>query len=301
MRLKRKKVDQDTPASDGRLPPIERQAACVDWLTVTCKDAELQRRIYDEAGKVATILKAQGNVQRPWAFKGYNGWSIRGLRWGIRDDSSIAMLSGEAAALNWPVMLSWATNVTRLDIAVTLDLVEPLEHIASQAYGIITLDGTRPCPQGSRKYSLVVNSAGGETLYVGSRASDQFGRLYDKGREMSDDQAVPTGKIWRYEVEFKSNRAGRIAAQLLASAKREQSTATDDIGATVHKWYLSRGIAPIWKDDKGVAYSAETYAKVSDDAITLQWLASGVSPSVRRLIDKGRGTEVLVALGITAD
>lgn len=285
----------------AHLPVIEGQAASVDWLTVTCKDPDLQRRIHDEVIRLSTILKDQGNVIKPWAFKGYKGFAARGLRWGVRDDSSIAMLSGEAASLNWPVMIAWATNITRLDVAVTLTLAEPLEHVASGAYGTLTQGLGEEAPRGSRKFSLVVNSSGGETLYVGSRASDQFGRLYDKGREASDDLAIPTGKIWRYEVEFKADRASRIGAQMLASARREENTATDDIAETVYKWFLSRGISPIWIADKGRAYSTETYAKITDAGVTLQWLATGVAPSVRRLMEIGLGTEVLEALGITAD
>jgi hypothetical protein len=301
MKLRRSQPEIESPPHDEELPRINTKAATVDWLTVTCKDPDLQYRVFHEAGRLATIQKERGNVQKPWSFKGYKGWAIEGLRWGAREDSSIVMLSGQAASLNWPTMLAWAGNVTRLDLAVTIDLVTPLKHRASEAYGILTMDGQVEANRGSRKYSLVVNSAGGETLYVGSRASDQFGRLYDKGREQTDDLMIPTGKIWRYEVEFKGDRASRVGAQMLESAKRDEGPATEDIGQTVYKWFLSRGIAPIWKPDKGQEYSTEVYAKLSDDDLTLQWLATGVSPSVARLMDNGRGTEVLNALGITAD
>lgn len=294
-------VHQNASENGRDLPVIERKSASVDWLTVTCKDEELQRRVHAEVQRLMTISKAAGNVQKVWSFQGYQGWAIKGLRWGNREDSSIVMLSGEAASLNWPVMLAWAGNVTRLDVAVTIDLAEPLLNIASEAYATLFPSTQNRIARGIRKYSLVQNSAGGETLYVGSRASDQFGRLYDKGRELTDDLTIPTGKLWRYEVEFKGDRASRIGSQMLASARREQSTATEDIGATVHKWFLSRGVPTIWAADKGEAYSTEVYAKLSDDDVTLQWLATGVSPSVQRLIDNGRGTEVLTALGITAD
>jgi hypothetical protein len=284
------------------LPVIKSRSASVDWLTVTCKDVELQRRVHSEAIRLMSMLKAAGNVQKPWNFQGYKGWACKGLRWANREDSSICMLSGEAASLNWPVMLAWAGNVTRLDVAVTIDLVEPRTLVASGAYEFLFPRPGDRAERGVRKYSLVVNSAGGETLYVGSRASDQFGRLYDKGREMTDDELkLPTGKLWRYEVEFKGDRASRIGEQMLASARRDESTATEDIGATVYNWFLSRGIGPIWKPDKGVAFSTEVYAKLSDDDITLHWLATGVSPSVARLMENGRGTEVLNALGISAD
>lgn len=278
-------------------PEIETQAASVDWLTVTAKEAKYQGLLFDEANRVMTALKEMGNVQKPWKMRGYEGYSCGGFRWGARHDSSICMLSGDTAQLNWPVMLAWAGKVTRLDLAVTVTLLEPLPDVAKDAYDFLTLRGT--VTEGrTKKYTLIVNNSGGQTMYIGSRASDQYGRLYDKGREQDKDDTIPIGKIWRFEVEFKAYRADRVAAQLLEVARLEQTHARDQIAATVYKWYLSRGIKPIWFADDNTAFSMETSAKLSDEDITLQWLSRQVSPSVTRLIERGRGTEVLEALGI---
>lgn len=278
-------------------PDVQTQAASVDWLTVTAKEATYQGLLFDEANRVMDVLKRQGNVQKPWGFKGYTGYSCGGFRWGSRHDSSICMLSGDVAQMNWPVMLAWAGKVTRLDLAVTVTLLEPLANVASDAYDFLTLRGTVSGGR-TRKYTLMQNNSGGQTMYVGSRASDQYGRLYDKGREQDKDDTIPIGKIWRFEVEFKAYRADRIAAQLLEVARFEQTHARDQIAATVYKWYLSRGIKPIWDADDNAAFSMETSAKLSDEEVTLEWLSRQVSPSVTRLIERGRGTEVLEALGI---
>src|SRR3989304_5980210 len=137
---------------------------------------------------------------------------IRNLRWGMRTDGCIMMLSGQDAAINWLPALALAQNVTRLDLAVTVSLADPITDVAKRAYAWVLTD-PHSCPGKKRKYSYVENSSGGQTVYIGSRASDQFGRLYDKGCESAKDACAPPGLLWRYEVEFKAYRAKKLARQ----------------------------------------------------------------------------------------
>ena len=58
---------------------IDAQCASIDWLTVTAKDEEHQRLLLSEAQRLFSASKAAGNVQRPWKFSGYDGWSIQGV------------------------------------------------------------------------------------------------------------------------------------------------------------------------------------------------------------------------------
>lgn len=276
---------------------FEEQTASVDWLTITAREEQYINLLVLEAQRTMRDLKAKGYAQKPWNFRGYVGWTCGGMRYGSRDDGVCVMLSGQTADLNWPVVLSWANNVTRLDLACTLTLRDPYPNLATLWYGVITLGNTSRAKL-PRKYTLITNSLGGETLYIGSRASDQYGRLYDKGREENANLDVPDGKIWRYEVEFKQYRANKIAGYLLEEAKREESPVRDQISATVHKWFLSRGIQPIWNSDNDLAWAMDISAKLSDDATTLHWFSTQVAPSVRRLMAKGKGQEVLQSLGL---
>lgn len=277
---------------------VESLASGVDWLTVTCKRSDHRGLIYREATRLFDQAKQAGWVQKPWKFKGYNGWKCAGLRWGSREDSDIVMLSGESAALNWMVFLSWATNVSRLDLAVTVSLMKPIKNVAKRVYAKKVADGKKPCRY-AKTYSYVENNQGGQTLYIGSRASDQFARIYDKGKEDRSLSKIAVGKIWRYEIEFKQYRARRVARQLLEQASQDFDGARKSIGQTVYKWFLSREIPLIWQTDEGLAYSTETYAKVTDVDTQLQWLSTQVSPTVKRLIEGGNGTQVLLALGLS--
>lgn len=276
---------------------IDAQCASIDWLTVTAKDEEHQRLLLSEAQRLFSASKAAGNVQRPWKFSGYDGWSIQGVRYGQRSDSTILMLSGHAASLNWEPALSFCDNITRIDLALTVTLAEPWPGIAKTAYEFIVGPG-KTDNRFTRKFSLVVNSEGGETLYIGSRASDQFGRLYDKGREQGEALNLPAGKIWRYEVEFKSYRASKVGSQLLERSKQCNGLVVNAMADTVYLWFMARGILPISHKSDEVPFALDVSAKVTDDEVTLSWLSTSVSPAVRRLFQNGKKRETLLALGL---
>jgi len=278
---------------------VEQQIADVDWLTVTTTDDEMSHRMYNEAVRTATYYKDLGFVQKPWSFKGYTGWMVGSLRFGVRQDGAISMLSGDVARMNFDVFLRHCTNVTRIDLAVTLTLADPFPDLAFKSYQAIggPMFGECAC---KRKLTYLTNSNGGQTLYVGSRASDQYGRIYDKGAELRevDDLDIDLGVMWRYEVEFKKYRAKRLAGQIL-----DNVSTTDDVhnlmGATVDKWFLSRGLPTIIRSYEEQPFLTDVSVGISDVETTLRWMSTQVSPSVQRLIAQGEKSRVLTALGIS--
>lgn len=274
------------------------QLADVDWLTITSKNKDIRNRMWQEANRIMHILKEQGFAQKPWRFSGYDGWLCGGFRWGTREDSDICMLSGENARVNYDVMLGHCENVTRIDLAVTITLCEPMPTLAFDTYALNAW-GTGRGDQRKRKASFINNSDGGQTLYLGSRASDQYGRIYDKGMENQDRTDVPVdlGRIWRYEVEFKSYRAKRIASQLYEKLHGELDVHSI-IGDTVDTWFKARGLPTIIKNAGDQPFLSDVRATVTDDAMTLKWLSTQVRPSVSRLILNGRLEDVLRALNI---
>jgi hypothetical protein len=171
--------------------------------------------------------------------------------------------------------------------------------VARSAYSLIITDPDK-CHCKKRRFTFIENTAGGQTLYVGSRASDQFGRLYDKGCESEENLCAPPGIIWRYEVEFKSYRAKKLAIQLAETARREETDVSEDIGTFVSQWFIGRNITPIWvgaSDD--MDWTCEIEAQITDDDASLRWLSIQVRPTVERLLDRKRADEVFDALGIT--
>lgn len=278
---------------------VDEQTACVDWLTVTTSAPDIKRDLFAACVDTMEQLKSQGNVVKTWGLRGYKGWACNSLRWGTRKDSDIVMMSGALAQTNYVELLRTCPNPTRIDLAVTVTLATPLEGVAYNAFSSSTdkdaLDGRL-----TRKFTFLRNSQGGETLYVGSRFSDQYGRLYDKGREdrQSLEAGVPEGKIWRYEVEFKGVRAKRIGDQIIQKL-RETDDIHQEIGDTVYKWFLARLPVVIMEPYENLPFHTEISANVSDAETTLNWLSTQVSPSIRRLRESGQLREVLDALGLS--
>ena len=277
-------------------PITKEQTAAVDWLTVTAKSAACRRAIYDQAIRDIAAIKAEGNNIKTWNWKNYTGLQCKGYRWGTRPDSDIWVLSGDQANDYWPAALKLAENVTRIDLAVTVGLVAPETEFAWKIY--LALQGQLNGKQRCKKFTYITNNDGGQTLYVGSRASDQFGRLYDKGRENVKKLDLEPGILWRYEVEFKNARAKRIAEQLshLSCQPREIGNV---LAATVQEWFFCRGVPTLLLKEPGDILGTSVAARVTDDQITLEWLSSQVRPSVKRLVEAGKEYAVRQALGIS--
>jgi len=278
---------------------IDTVTSSVDYLTITVSNSDKSVLLMQEAQRLKVDLEECGWKVRKWGMQGYGGYSIAGLRWGMRTDGCIMMLSGQDAAINWLPALALAQNVTRLDLAVTVSLADPITDVAKRAYAWVLTD-PHSCPGKKRKYSYVENSSGGQTVYIGSRASDQFGRLYDKGCESARDACAPPGLLWRYEVEFKAYRAKKLARQMENTARKGLASVGEEITNLVHTWFLARGIRPLYTTQDHLGeWVLELEARITDDDCSLNWLTLQVRPTVDRLRDRGRSAEVFEALGIT--
>ena len=288
----------------GQLPMVAQDividsvTSSVDFLTITVTNPGKSVLLMQEAQRLKGDLEGCGWKVKKWGMKGYAGYRIAGMAWGMRHDGCIMMLSGQDAAVNWLPALALAENVTRVDLAATVALEKPFINVAKMAYARAITDPER-CQCKRRKYSYVENSAGGQTCYIGSRISDQFGRIYDKGLESEKDACASPGLIWRYEVEFKSYRAKKLARQMEASARAETETVAEAISHLVYTWFRARGIPPIFNDTPAdTDWIVELEARITDDEASLNWLTVQVRPSVERLLEHGREAETLEALGI---
>src|SRR3972149_9442592 len=279
---------------------IDTVTSSVDYLTITVSNSDKSVLLMQEAQRLKVDLEECGWKVRKWGMQGYGGYSIAGLRWGMRTDGCIMMLSGQDAAINWVPALALAQNVTRLDLAVTVALAGPITDVAKRAYALMLTD-PHGCPSKKRKDSYVENSAGGQTVYIGSRASDQFGRLYDKGCESAKDACAPPGLLWRYEVEFKAYRAKKLAYQMGITARQALPSVSEEIAKLVHTWFLARGIRPLYTTQDHLGeWVLGMEARVTDDDCSLNWLTLQVRPTVDRLQARGRSEGGFKALGITS-
>jgi DNA relaxase NicK len=264
--------------------------ATVDWLTVTATSDETRDRVRRKVKTATEIAAAAALTIRSWHWHGYAGWSIESFRYGERDDSSIVMLSGNACAHYWRDFAGEGTNITRVDLAVTTELDRPDDLLLMGYWDSLEDKKARGKPP-RFIYTMMYNSQGGQTLYLGSRESGRFGRIYDKGIE-SESTDTP-GKLWRYEVELKPpyslpitrQLAGRIATDEVAPA----------IAGYVYEFFSQRYLTPRFPAEKNVIL-VEVELKAESDEATLKWLSTQVRSSVKRLAARDKLDDVLQAL-----
>src|SRR6186997_3723215 len=93
----------------------------VDWLTATCNTRWRLLALRDLAVRMGAKLARAGYDVRDSKRLGYTGWTVGQLTYGERHDGAMCVLSGAAAAEWCGEVVPRASNVTRLDVQVTVD------------------------------------------------------------------------------------------------------------------------------------------------------------------------------------
>jgi hypothetical protein len=267
--------------------------ANIDWLTCTTT-SEPRGALW--LGLMHGIAKSGDEKGRmfhvkQWQALGYKGYALQGIRYGFSPKLGyIMILSGRTSAQLWGCVVGHPVKITRIDLACTVRLAFEHTRLAKTYFDQISKDIAEGYQKGGRKYALIQNTDQGETLYVGSRRSAQFGRVYDKGVQSGN---APPGFCWRYEVEYKKPLSGLIARAVAATREKEAAA----IQATVYDWFYSRGVTPVFQGD-GSGVSIELETKISTPEKKLAWLRKQVRPSVMELISGGRSEECIEALGL---
>jgi len=178
-------------------------------------------------------------------------------------------------------------HFTRLDMAVTVLFSQPQPCVREL---LATL------PADKHNYTIIqpANDEGG-TLYIGSRRSDVFARLYDKGAEL---RTLPGRLLWRYEVELKHRHAERAVAQLFVDSVLPSDRLVC-IFENVRHYFTVHAVPFPDVPDAAKQYPVVQYeSRVTDDATTLRWFRTQVYPALMRLDGNGKLDQALEALQI---
>jgi len=142
------------------------------------------------------------------------------------------------------------------------------------------------------KCTLITGLDGqGDTLYVGSRMSERFARVYDKAAQ----QQLTDVRWVRVELELKSG-AARNSLELLADS------VTNDVFIHRCRRLLSTFMAvndPRWTN---LLYAAKMGYKASDRAATDtgKWLRGQVAQAIRRYLQNGGELDTIVDMLVRA-
>ena len=119
-----------------------------------------------------------------------------------------------------------------------------------------------------RSYSQIESSGGGHTIYLGSRASEKFARIYDKGVEAGE------GGDWkRFEVELKGDVA-KEAGRALVDPRNTPAQIFDGITramAVIATPHYTR----FWGEAEPVSLP-----KIAKEADRERWIAEQVTKAV---------------------
>lgn len=202
----------------------------------------------------------------------------------------MVVLTSERAAKFWMPFSAYATRCSRIDLQATIWYNSYDPKVVEQVYDRAMVDSEGAV---GRKVTFIKNERGGDTLYVGSRASAQFGRVYDKYAQQHKK------KVWeyalRYEVEYKKPLSGEVLKWLLKDLPD-----SSQIAANVFSWFSTRGIhtPQVTTNGDNAIQFPERSSALADK---VEWLRKSVRPVYAQLRMAGFQTEADDALGVTQD
>lgn len=189
------------------------------------------------------------------------------------------VLSGVQAAVLAPQiatsLFAPLVSCTRIDVQVTVPAME-----GGRKTGEIGYELRKRFQEGNGRVGRTPDvsiwdneSAVGDTVYIGSRSSDRFVRIYDKHNEQL--------QFLRYECEFKRKQADRIWNDFISSENALHYWLAGTVSAPLREFpELAQAIALM--EERG---TADVWIEVEsrDANKTLAWLHRQVTPAVVKL------------------
>jgi len=272
---------------------VEWWSANVDWVTAT-RDAKL-----DAAGAAkftdgvfAYLRSFYGNKEaRPWAFMDFSGYQLGSACWGNSRERSIVRCYGDAANMAWRQCAAHGSRISRLDIAVTFFPENRGDDLAELCADVVFQNRQNGFIRSDKKISLINGFGSGDTLYLGSRKSQVFARLYDKAAQSCGREKRGT---WRAELELKDEKALATARKLLHASSAEAM-----IAGMVGAHFGQHGVNLRF----GSEYATELphIYKEKDERIEkmMSWLEECVRPTCAKAVVALGADAVIAVLGLT--
>lgn len=258
--------------------------------------------------RINQLVRHYGGASRtkPVAWGDHRGVRLDGLGVTIAHqlstDRVTEVISGAAAATWAPP--AWATDlrVSRVDIALdaiyrtvnsdnAVYLADNVIDVVYTRYADLIDRGVKQWPR--RRLTRISNYNGGTTVYVGSRRSDLYLRVYNKTAELRDiDRWIIHDAVVRYELEIKGHGI-------------ERHQITDYLAAGERDWVIAMAKWMIDYYDIAMTIDAPTMhvpmpRRPTDDERKMRWIRERVLPTLAYLVEAGYGDE-LREMGVTYD
>src|SRR5574338_1232706 len=200
------------------------RAVTIDWLSYTLPwNSPRIKRLSPEVSIEVIAERASGMIERWYAEKPMHGyrWQVvsvekPGLRvmisprnheMGVHVQFAGSALTSENVTDRLKYALESGGKVTRIDLAVDVAQAWDIQEL----YEVAKTGGAKTR---TKKFALITSTEG-TTCYVGSRTSEKFLRIYDKGAQ------TKSGRAWtRIELECKGDYAQGISNYIRSEGLR---------------------------------------------------------------------------------
>ena len=267
----------------------------IDALTVTSKSVAGRAMI---AGIYSMFSDESENLafSKNWQALGYKGYQCDSVRYGKRlDGSALFSTGGDAMKITHILINDYdytSLHTSRVDVCIDVCLAKPLR---GWLRGLRENSDFKDLHAKEKRETKLIESSTGDTLYIGSRVSGRYGRIYDK----SLAYGVALGYVYRFEIETKKLVAPALFKRLFP--EQEDSTYSWDnfpyrVRGIIQSQMLAWGINIKLSDKTSEVIKAET--RISTVESQLQWLSRSVAPMISKLSQAGYKQEAFEAIGL---
>lgn len=259
----------------------------IDWITCTSKRRGVSNDLEDFGMWQLEKERAGSGRILPARRLGFEGLRTDNIFLGLRHGDVMLQVSGPSCTPLTEDAIRFSTNVSRIDLQVTVFTEGEQCNLARWTHDAIIR--MNPRAHSVQNMTLTAGWPDGDTLNINRRCSDVWFRLYDKSAEAN--LGMPR-LVWRYELELKGRAALRRAEALAECGVRPSSVSTP-----VHDAYKSKGVAPAWANLNDENAFQPTIDTPNRDVLT--WMRESLSKTVQRASDRYGREVVAEALGIS--
>jgi hypothetical protein len=240
-----------------------------DWITATAHKDTKGGDLFEFGINQVEADAAAGAQKRGWYFQGYSGFHAGNWSVGWGANGAIVVASQEGSEIGYRTLATLADHWSRCDVCVTGvaqdDSYDPVEQYWDRVKPSVARPASAPIG------TILKNSRGGSTFYLGQRSAAFYLRVYNKHVE-SDGEYPPN--TWRFELELKRH-ASEFEHGKVRSLGHVRRPPTDVIATELQRQQLP----VLWRNNAPIE-RAKMPPRRKEVERTLLWLSDQVAPSV---------------------
>lgn len=249
--------------------------AGLDYVRVTSADTRAKVRMGEYFARVADRDAKLGYKVVKGGCFGFYGYKTRHALYGDKKEWALLQASGYEAKGGLKLAHE-GIQASRVDLQLTYRVETGMvESTIREAYRAAC---AQDAPERRHmKVSMIEQRGKAQTVYLGSRASDVFFRIYDKFEESGKEEYKD---CVRFELELKGRASKALWKQLISGDMNLMHA----LQMVVHM-LAERGVMVPNQDIQDMDIMLPPRQKTSDES-TAAWLAHQVSPVLRRLTNE---------------